>query len=160
MNDTPNAPTRELDRRTTSGIDVRLIWNSDTDEVTVAVHDTLTGELFELAWHLPMRCSRSATHMRTRAFRGPPACSPFEVGVAPSCFCFFPSPSRSGLPETVERHGGRARCEPPPERARRRYARSSDLGGVLPGALAYLLCDIAVLWVSIYALGYEVPVAP
>ncbi len=28
------------------------------------------------------------------------------------------------------------------------------------GALAYLLCDIAVLWVSIYALGYEVPVAP
>ena len=28
------------------------------------------------------------------------------------------------------------------------------------GALAYLLCDIAVLWLSIYALGYEVPVAP
>lgn len=48
MSDTPNTPTRELDRRTTAGIDVRLIWNSDTDEVTVAVHDTLTGELFEL----------------------------------------------------------------------------------------------------------------
>jgi uncharacterized membrane protein YbhN (UPF0104 family) len=28
------------------------------------------------------------------------------------------------------------------------------------GVLAYLLCDVAVLWLSIYALGYEVPVAP
>ena len=28
------------------------------------------------------------------------------------------------------------------------------------GALTYLFCDIAVLWLAIYALGYEVPVAP
>ena len=28
------------------------------------------------------------------------------------------------------------------------------------GALAFLLCDVAVLWVSIHALGYDVPVAP
>jgi uncharacterized protein (TIRG00374 family) len=28
------------------------------------------------------------------------------------------------------------------------------------GALAYLLCDIAVLWLAIYALGYKVSVAP
>jgi uncharacterized membrane protein YbhN (UPF0104 family) len=28
------------------------------------------------------------------------------------------------------------------------------------GALAFLLCDIAVLWVTIHALGYSVPVAP
>lgn len=28
------------------------------------------------------------------------------------------------------------------------------------GALAFLLCDIAVLWVAIHALGYDVPVAP
>jgi hypothetical protein len=28
------------------------------------------------------------------------------------------------------------------------------------GALAYLLCDIAVLWLAIHALGYDVPVAP
>ncbi|MGO9822208.1 MAG: hypothetical protein ACLPTJ_16380 [Solirubrobacteraceae bacterium] len=48
MSDTTNAPSRELDRRTNGGIGVRLIWNSDTDEVTVAVHDTLTGELFGL----------------------------------------------------------------------------------------------------------------
>jgi hypothetical protein len=48
MNDTSNPQTRELDRRTDGGIDVRLLWNSDTDAVIVAVHDTLTGELFEL----------------------------------------------------------------------------------------------------------------
>jgi uncharacterized membrane protein YbhN (UPF0104 family) len=28
------------------------------------------------------------------------------------------------------------------------------------GALAFLLCDIAVLWLTIHALGYDVPVAP
>jgi uncharacterized membrane protein YbhN (UPF0104 family) len=28
------------------------------------------------------------------------------------------------------------------------------------GALAYLLCDVAVLWVAIHALGYDLPVAP
>lgn len=28
------------------------------------------------------------------------------------------------------------------------------------GALAFLVCDIAVLWVAIHALGYDVPVAP
>jgi hypothetical protein len=28
------------------------------------------------------------------------------------------------------------------------------------GALAFLLCDIAVLWLAIHALGYDVPVAP
>lgn len=28
------------------------------------------------------------------------------------------------------------------------------------GALAFLLCDLAVLWVTIHALGYSVPVAP
>ena len=28
------------------------------------------------------------------------------------------------------------------------------------GALAYLLCDMAVLWVAIHALGYDVPLAP
>jgi hypothetical protein len=47
MNDAFDTPLRELDRRTTGGLDVRLIWNRDTDEVRVAVHDTLTGEFFE-----------------------------------------------------------------------------------------------------------------
>lgn len=33
-------------------------------------------------------------------------------------------------------------------------------GRLAAGALAFLFCDIAVLWVTIYALGYSVPVAP
>jgi uncharacterized membrane protein YbhN (UPF0104 family) len=28
------------------------------------------------------------------------------------------------------------------------------------GALSYLLCDVAVLWLAVHALGYDVPVAP
>ena len=48
MTDTSDTSTRELDCRTNGGIDVRLLWNPDNDEVIVAVHDTLTGELFEL----------------------------------------------------------------------------------------------------------------
>jgi hypothetical protein len=39
---------RELDRRTTDGIDVRLLWNSLTDQVVVAVHDARTAESFEV----------------------------------------------------------------------------------------------------------------
>jgi hypothetical protein len=38
---------RELDRRTSDGIDVRLLWNSLTDDVLVAVHDARTFESFE-----------------------------------------------------------------------------------------------------------------
>lgn len=71
--------------------------------------------------------------LATGLFAGPQdlALSAVPAGVGVGVL-LFSSPSRSGLPEMVERHGGRARCEPPPERARRRYARSSDLGGVLP----------------------------
>jgi hypothetical protein len=39
---------RELDRRTSDGIDVRLLWNSLTDQVVVTVHDARTLETFEL----------------------------------------------------------------------------------------------------------------
>jgi hypothetical protein len=39
--------TRELDRRTGDGIDVRLLW-CQNGHVTVAVTDTKTGEAFEL----------------------------------------------------------------------------------------------------------------
>lgn len=40
--------TRELDRRTGQGIEVRLLWCPDAGDVTVAVSDTKTGEAFEL----------------------------------------------------------------------------------------------------------------
>jgi hypothetical protein len=39
---------RELDHRTADGIGVRLLWNSLTSRVAVAVEDTRTGESFEL----------------------------------------------------------------------------------------------------------------
>jgi hypothetical protein len=40
--------TRELDRRTGDGIEVRLLWSQNNGRVTVAVTDTKTGEAFEL----------------------------------------------------------------------------------------------------------------
>jgi hypothetical protein len=40
--------TRELDRCTGDGIDVRLLWCQNDGHVTVAVTDTKTGEAFEL----------------------------------------------------------------------------------------------------------------
>jgi hypothetical protein len=46
---TTNIPIRELDRRTGDGIEVRLLWNSRTDRVSVAVADERSGETFELA---------------------------------------------------------------------------------------------------------------
>ena len=40
--------TRELDRRTGDGIEVRLLWCQDDGRVTVAVSDTKSGVAFQL----------------------------------------------------------------------------------------------------------------
>jgi hypothetical protein len=40
--------TRELDSRTSDGIEVRLLWNPCDGQVSVAVDDTKTGQAFEL----------------------------------------------------------------------------------------------------------------
>jgi hypothetical protein len=48
MRTTPDPPIQELDRRSNDGIDVRLLWNSLTNRVSVAVEDQRTGEVFEL----------------------------------------------------------------------------------------------------------------
>jgi dihydrofolate reductase len=48
MHTTPESAIRELDRRVNDGIDVRLLWNSLTDTVSIAVLDERTGEYFEL----------------------------------------------------------------------------------------------------------------
>jgi hypothetical protein len=40
---------RELDRRTSDGIDVQLLWNPRTDRVSIAVEDGRSGERFEVA---------------------------------------------------------------------------------------------------------------
>jgi hypothetical protein len=39
---------RELDSRVSDGIHVRLLWHPREGHVSVAVHDTKTGELFDL----------------------------------------------------------------------------------------------------------------
>jgi hypothetical protein len=44
----PNPGIRELDQRIGDGLDVRLLWNSLTDRISVAVRDQRTGEFFEL----------------------------------------------------------------------------------------------------------------
>ena len=39
---------RELDHRQSDGIDVRLLWNSRTNRVSLAVEDERSGETFVL----------------------------------------------------------------------------------------------------------------
>ena len=41
-----SSPLRELDHRTSDGIDVRLLWDSEQDRVHVAVTDAKTGDAF------------------------------------------------------------------------------------------------------------------
>ncbi len=48
MHATTNRTTRELDHRVNDGLDVKLLWDSLTDRVSVAVVDERTGEVFEL----------------------------------------------------------------------------------------------------------------
>ena len=40
--------TRELDSRSSDGIHVRLLWHPHDARISVAVHDTKTGDAFEL----------------------------------------------------------------------------------------------------------------
>lgn len=40
--------TRELDSRSSDGIEVRLLWRENDGQILVEVTDTRTGELFEL----------------------------------------------------------------------------------------------------------------
>jgi hypothetical protein len=39
---------RELAHRRNDGLDIRLLWDSASDRVTVALHDGKTGEGFDL----------------------------------------------------------------------------------------------------------------
>lgn len=38
----------ELDYRANDGVEVSLLWHKPTNRLTVSVHDTLSGEQFEL----------------------------------------------------------------------------------------------------------------
>ncbi|HEV2784954.1 MAG TPA: hypothetical protein VGV67_01090 [Solirubrobacteraceae bacterium] len=68
---TATAPViRELDRRRSDGIDVRLLWNQTHDQVMVAVFDAKTGDAFQFEVHA--RDSLEAFHhpYAHAAFRG------------------------------------------------------------------------------------------
>jgi hypothetical protein len=39
---------RELAHRRNDGIDVTMLWNTSSDQVSVAVNDTKSGEAFEI----------------------------------------------------------------------------------------------------------------
>ncbi len=57
----PELAIRELDHRRSDGIDVRLLWNSRTNRVSIAVEDDHTGETFVL--EVPSAQARDAfTH--------------------------------------------------------------------------------------------------
>jgi hypothetical protein len=49
MHTTSEMTRRELDRRTSDGIDVTLLWDPLMNCVSVVVEDTRSGESFELA---------------------------------------------------------------------------------------------------------------
>jgi len=60
---------RELDHRHDDGVDVRLLWNARTDQVSVAVEDERSGEIFVL--DVPGSDAREAfTHLYAYAQRG------------------------------------------------------------------------------------------
>jgi hypothetical protein len=44
----PELAIRELDHRRSDGIDVRLLWNSRSNQVSIAVEDHHSGETFAL----------------------------------------------------------------------------------------------------------------
>ena len=48
MSRTMTAATRELAFRASNGLEVALLWHPRNDVVSVAVHDSKTGESFEL----------------------------------------------------------------------------------------------------------------
>ncbi len=48
MPPTADTAIRELDNRTTDGIDVKLLWSAKTDRVWIDVQDDSGGRSFEL----------------------------------------------------------------------------------------------------------------
>jgi hypothetical protein len=45
---TSTTSTRELAHRRNDGLDIRLLWDAESDRVRVALHDAKTGEGFEV----------------------------------------------------------------------------------------------------------------
>ena len=71
--------TRELDRRESDGIEVRLLWRPHDDTTLVAVSDARTGESFSVEVRDGERALDVFHHPYAYASRGGASC-----GVAPS----------------------------------------------------------------------------
>ena len=91
MSTTPKTEVRELDRRTSDGIDVRLLWNSHTNRVSVAVKDERFGESFEFdadsadalaAFHHPFAHAQAPPHSPARPVRHESASGAPQAGPA------------------------------------------------------------------------------
>jgi hypothetical protein len=67
---TTDGAVRELDGRTTDGIDVRLLWNPHTNRVSITVDDAHTGVWFEL--EVPAADALDAFH-HPYAYAGAPS---------------------------------------------------------------------------------------
>jgi hypothetical protein len=48
MTTAPDTAIRELDQRTSDGIEVKLLWSAETDRVWIDVCDSREGASFEL----------------------------------------------------------------------------------------------------------------
>lgn len=87
----PEIEVRELDRRTNEGIDVRLLWSSQRNRVSVAVEDERSGESFELeidsadalaAFHHPYGYAQAPPHSLARRLRHQSASEAPQAGPA------------------------------------------------------------------------------
>jgi hypothetical protein len=65
MTPNPDTAVREFDHRENGGIAVRLLWNSHTNCVSVAVEDKRAGESFQLTMTAPTRWTHSNTRTHT-----------------------------------------------------------------------------------------------
>jgi hypothetical protein len=79
MTQPPTHITLELDRRTSDGIDVRLLWCQNDDQVTMAVTDTKTGETFEVPIREGERALEVFRHPYVYAARPQHRCVPIAV---------------------------------------------------------------------------------
>jgi hypothetical protein len=79
---THSTTARELAHRRNDGLDIRLLWDSATDRVSVSLHDEKTGEGFEVevgpderaldVFHHPFAYAafREAARKRKREYAG------------------------------------------------------------------------------------------
>lgn len=82
MSTTSGTTVRELDRRINDGFDVRLLWNSRTNSVFVAIEDQRDGNAFEFqvdsanaleAFQHPFAYASNEYDLWSQPFEGCPA---------------------------------------------------------------------------------------